>query len=177
MDSANFVILRSHFLHAFALLASLLLLTACDPPAKERVTPQTWFPLRLGGHAIYVQLAITPEEMQTGLMHRASLPENSGMLFIYDSPRRMSFWMMNTLIPLDIGFFTKDGILREVRSMRANDLTPVPSSRDDIQFALEMNAGWFEKNGVAPGAMLDLRALAAALRARGLNPATYNLEP
>ena len=158
-----------------ALILAAALLASCSPAPREPVTAATWFPLRVGSRSIEAQLAVTPEEMQTGLMHRASLPQNSGMLFVYESPRRVSFWMMNTLIPLDVGFFTPDGVLREVRTMRPNDLTSIPSARSDIQFALEMNAGWFEKNNIRPDASLDLRAVADALRQRQFDPSSFGL--
>lgn len=158
-----------------ALILATALLASCSPPPREPITAATWFPLHVGGQSIEAQLAVTPEEMQTGLMHRAALPQNRGMLFVYETPRRVSFWMMNTLIPLDVGFFTKDGILREVRTMRPNDLTSIPSTRSDIQFALEMNAGWFEKNNIRPDAPLDLRAVADALRQRQFEPASFGL--
>jgi hypothetical protein len=98
------------------------------------------------------------------------------MLFVYAKPQRMSFWMRNTPSPLDIGFFTADGILREVYPMYPFDETPVMSRNRAVLFALEMKQGWFEFSGVKPGAQLDLKALAVALRARGETPAHYGLK-
>jgi uncharacterized membrane protein (UPF0127 family) len=78
--------------------------------------------------------------------------------------------MRNTLIPLDIGFFDAKGVLREVRAMNPLDESPVTSFASDIQFAVEMNQGWYRANGVKPGAKLDMEALRAALVARGFDP-------
>jgi hypothetical protein len=99
--------------------------------------------MKLCDTSLRVEVASTPEETQKGLMFREELPENQGMLFTFNQPQRVSFWMANTSIPLDIGFFTADGKLREVHSLNPFDLTSVFSKRDDIQYALEVNRGWF----------------------------------
>ena len=64
--------------------------------------------------------------------------------------------MKNTLIPLDIGYFCSDGLLREVHPMYPRNLDSVHSLRDDIRYALEMNQGWFQQNSITPGARLGL---------------------
>lgn len=100
--------------------------------------------IELCGTSLQVEIASTPAEQQKGLMFRQELPENQGMLFTYNQPQRVSFWMANTAIPLDVGFFTADGKLQEVHSLKPFDLTSVSSKRNDIQYALEVNHGWFE---------------------------------
>lgn len=142
------------------------LLTACQPSPHSPTTAKTWFDLKMDGIPFRAQLAITPSEMTTGLMHRSSLGENDGMLFIYESPGQRSFWMKNTHIPLDVGFFTADGILRQISPMRPNDLTPIPSHRNDIVYALEMNHDWFTRNNLLPGASLDIPSLRNAIEKR-----------
>jgi uncharacterized membrane protein (UPF0127 family) len=87
----------------------------------------------------------------------------------------MSFWMRNTPLPLDIGFFSPEGELKEVYSMLPFDETPIHSQDVRLQFALEMNQGWFHDNGVRPGAKLDLVALGEALKARGATPGEFGL--
>ena len=99
--------------------------------------------IRVCGTPLQVEVASTPAEQQKGLMFRQALSENQGMLFIFDHPQQASFWMANTAIPLDIGFFTADGKLQEVHSMKPFDLTPVVSKQDNIQYALEVHRGWF----------------------------------
>ncbi len=134
-----------------------------------------WFPLKIGGKEFRVQLAIEEKEMIRGLMHRKELAADDGMIFIYPRPRRMSFWMHNTPLPLDIGFFDGSGTLREVYQLYPYDETPVPSRRSDIQFALEMNQGWFSTNEVRPGAQIDLGLLRSAVEARGFDPGAFGL--
>jgi uncharacterized membrane protein (UPF0127 family) len=100
--------------------------------------------MTLCGTLLQVEVALTPAEKQQGLMFRKELPENQGMLFVFSQPQRVSFWMANTAIPLDVGFFTADGNLQEVYSLKPYDLNPVSSKHNNIQYALEVNRGWFE---------------------------------
>lgn len=141
-----------------------------DDTSARRGTPlpaQTYFPLQLGDKEIRVQLALTDAERGRGLMGRKALDTDHGMLFVFEQPSRQSFWMANTPLPLDIGYFDAAGILREVYPLYPFDRTSVVSRRSDIRYALEMTQGWFAQNGIRPGAALDLEALAQAQRSRG----------
>lgn len=137
--------------------------------------PDEYFALRVGDRTVRVQIAARPEEVQRGLMYRQSLGRDEGMLFVFTRPQPMGFWMRNTTIPLDIGYFDPAGELREIYPLYPLDERPVSSRSRQLQFALEMNQGWFRENGVKPGAKLDLKAVAAALRERGLEPADAGL--
>lgn len=134
-----------------------------------------WFSVKVDDHEVRMQLAVTSAEQQRGLMERHTLGANEGMLFLYMRPQRLSFWMRNTPLPLDIGFFDKDGVLREVYQMFPFDETPVASRSLQLQFALEMNQGWFKANDVRPGAKLDLAAVKAALRDRDFPTRQFGL--
>jgi uncharacterized protein len=134
-----------------------------------------WFPLRLDGHPLQVQVVVTLDEMQRGLMGRTDLGPEQGMVFVYPAPQQMSFWMKNTPTPLDIGFFTADGVLGEVYPLYPYDTTTVASRGYNYTLALEVNQGWFARQGVKLGARLDLAALAEALRARGFRPERYGV--
>lgn len=139
------------------------------PAAAEAVQPaDAWFPLRLGERTVRVQLAVLPAEQQRGLMFRRSLGEDEGMLFIFSRPQPMGFWMRNTTLPLDIGYLDAAGELKEVYPLHPLDERTVASHGRALLYALEMNQGWFRRHGVAPGARLDLAAMRAAMRARGL---------
>jgi uncharacterized protein len=139
-------------------------------------TVSDFFPIKVGDRVVQMQLAVRPEEMQRGLMGRRDLGSDQGMIFIYLQPERMNFYMRNTPTPLDIGYFTADGRLHEVYPMYPFDEKTVSSRSEAIQFSLEMNQGWYKANDVKPGAQLDLKALAAALKARGFEPAVFKLE-
>ena len=162
----------------YFMVLPFLLLAACSQEAQVSGDPlpvTTWFPQKLGGKEIQVQVAIAPAEQVKGLMYRESLPTDSGMLFIYTRPQRMSFWMANTPLPLDIGFFNAEGVLLEIRRMYPFDTTKIRSSNEECQYALEMLAGWYKESGILPGARLDLELLAEALRSRGADPGRYGI--
>ncbi len=154
-----------------ALLLLALVLAGCDgpkgPPAVERRPFEHRFELRLGAATVAARVAVLDHEQQRGLMHVRELPADEGMLFVYAEPRRMSFWMRNTHVPLDIGFFDRDGVLREVRQLYPHVEDPVASASEEMLYALEMNQGWFARAGVRPGDRLDPDLLDRALRARG----------
>ncbi|MCC5816669.1 MAG: DUF192 domain-containing protein [Leptospira sp.] len=112
--------------------------------------------VRLGKATIFVEIADTPKRRSVGLMFRKKLEENSGMLFVFPKEDYQSFWMKNTLIPLSIGYFDRDGVLLEVYEMKPNQTDEVYNSRKKAIYALEMNSGWFSKNNINPGAVLIL---------------------
>ena len=143
--------------------------SSCTNPSEEAVLPfSAWCPIQLGEETIEVQVAHRSQEVSRGLMYRDNLEQNRGMLFYYDSPREMSFWMRNTSIALDIGFFTGDGVLREIYPMYPMDERSVKSLRDDLIMAIEMNQGWYGENGIGVGTKLDLETLKGWLLQRGV---------
>jgi uncharacterized protein len=156
------------------------LVTGCARGSDRRATTAvqpvgTFFAIKVGAQTVQMQLAVTMPEMQRGLMERRDLAVDAGMLFLYERPQKMSFWMRNTPTALDIGFFDVSGRLVEIYPLYPLDETPVVSRSEGLLFALEVNQGWFAKNGVKPGAQLELKALAEALRARGASPRVYGL--
>ena len=98
-----------------------------------------------------VELAQTPEQHARGLMYRESMPSSAGMLFLYERPQRLSFWMRNTLIELDMIFVDPKGVVKHVHS-RAQPLdeTPIHGGRGLVA-VLEINGGLAERLGIAPG--------------------------
>jgi len=87
------------------------------------------------------------------------MSEDDGMLFAYPDEGNHSFWMMNTLIPLDIAFFSADGTLLNVNEtpMYADPRNPGASyatsnSKGPARYVLETNLGWFKKKGIVDGA-------------------------
>jgi hypothetical protein len=84
-------------------------------------------------------------------MYRERLPEEQGMLFVFEDSRPRSFWMKDTLIPLSIAYMREDWVILEIYEMEPESLEPVPSI-NPARYALEVNRGFFEKHGIEPGA-------------------------
>lgn len=108
--------------------------------------------IHINEQPLSVELAITPEERSIGLMGRTALPDGSGMLFMFDEPKILTFWMKNTRIPLSVGFFDEKHRLINIEEMDVpcgNNL-PVYQSREKAKYALEVPKGWFQKNGIQP---------------------------
>ncbi len=163
-------------------MVALCGLTACGAGNKEasaaapvRKTITDFFPIKVGDKVVRMQLAVLDSEQERGLMYRRDLGADEGMLFIYSKPQQMNFWMRNTPTALDIGYFDKDGVLLEVYPMQPFDETTVSSRSSAVQFPLEMNQGWYSRNGVRAGAKLDLKAVSEAVKARGFEPRKFGL--
>jgi uncharacterized membrane protein (UPF0127 family) len=98
-----------------------------------------------------IEVATTDQERALGLMFRRSLPENSGMLFIYDPPQSATMWMKNTLIPLDMVFISAEGKVHRIESNTEPFSTTVIPSEGEVVGVLELNAGEADKIGLKRG--------------------------
>ena len=107
---------------------------------------------------LHAEIAESDEQRSFGLMERTSLPEDAGMLFVYDEPQPggAGFWMFHTLIPLDIAFIDADGRIVAILRMEPCE-SPYPqwcpSYAPGVAYrsALEVNAGYFAKRGIRIG--------------------------
>ncbi len=145
----------------FFVYFSLLLLVGCKPQGDLRsfcnLGPERRF--FLGGHAVSLELACTPEQQRKGLMYREELLPATGMLFVYARAQVLSFWMKNTPIALDIGFFDAGACLLDVQTMLPVSKGQIPKtyySPPGAMYAVELPMGWFKKNQVTKGACLRL---------------------
>lgn len=165
------------FATVVALLVPLVACSKKETAEKPEVfkTVSDFFPIKVGDRTVQMQLAVLPLEMQQGLMGRRDLGPDQGMIFVYQLPDRMNFYMRNTPTPLDIGFFDAKGLLCEVYPMYPYDEKTVSSRSHGIQFALEMNQGWYKTNQLKTGTTLDLKALATAMEARGFRSEAFGL--
>lgn len=107
--------------------------------------------LRIGDHKLTVEVAETPGEQALGLMNRDSLPPDRGMIFVFAEPKKASFWMRNTSIPLDLVFLDSSGVILEIYPLVPFEETPVQSQSDKVAFAIETNRDWFASRGLKPG--------------------------
>ena len=137
--------------------ALLSLLLACCPLAQAQSGPQPRLrsiDITAGIHIIKTELAVTPEQQQTGMMFRRVMGTNEGMLFVNDEPGVRCFWMRNTLLPLTIAFIADDGTIVNLADMDAQSEASHCSARP-VRFALEVNRGWFAKRGLKAGLRLQ----------------------
>ncbi len=112
---------------------------------------------------IRIEIARTPAQRSRGLMQRAWLAPDAGMLFVYRDQRRadQSFWMYQTLIPLDIAYLDRDGVILNIRQMTpcpAEQAKDCPTYAAGVPYylALEMNLGYFDNHGFEAGDRLSL---------------------
>ncbi len=161
----------------FMLMLSLLLI-ACTP--QERMSTlepsNTYFPISIDGTLLKLQLALVQSEQSKGLMHRESMPTDHGMLFLFNQPEPRSFWMRNTHILLDLGYFDASGRLLEIHALYPHDENGVPSHNQEVLIAIETNRGWFARNNIVAGAQIDLEALAQAMSRRGTSLDNYPIQ-
>lgn len=99
---------------------------------------------------VVAEMAITPAQMQTGLMNRKSLPAKTGMMFVWDEPRQIYMWMKNTYIPLDMIFINGQEVVGIINAKNTQDETPltVKSPADKV---LEVNYGFTRAEGISKG--------------------------
>jgi hypothetical protein len=107
-----------------------------------------------------IEVADDTAERSQGLMHRRSMPLSSGMLFIYETPQPLSFWMRNTLIPLDLLFIDSQGVVQKIHhSAKPLDETPIPGG-DNLLSVLEINGGLSKRLGITEGSEIRHPAFA-----------------
>jgi uncharacterized membrane protein (UPF0127 family) len=130
------------------LVAIALLLVSCGDDRYVVVD--------VGGVEARVEVAATSDARRQGLMGRNALDEDHGMLLVFPREKVLKIWMLNTPLPLDVGFFDRHGVLINALSMEPDGGAVVHHSDAPALFALEMNRGWFARNDIGKGAKLNL---------------------
>ncbi|WP_210424117.1 DUF192 domain-containing protein [Halorussus ruber] len=143
--------------------------TATDSPTETPAPPTTTDVERVvnatfvveDGENVSVSLMVAdePSERQSGLMHRESLANDTGMVFVYPNPQQVSFWMKNTLIPLDMIFVSESGTVLNVQhaepqpNASTSELDTYPSD-GKAKYVVELPRGFANRTGVEPGSKL-----------------------
>jgi uncharacterized membrane protein (UPF0127 family) len=131
--------------NVFFLLAALWAANAqAQLPAVE---------LAAGMHLIRAEVADSMGTRMQGLMHRKSMPQGAGMVFVFDERATHCMWMKNTLIPLSVAFIDETGAIINIADMQPHSEQSHCATRP-ARYALEMNQGWFAQRGIKPGAKL-----------------------
>ena len=143
---------------AISLITSSIAFVSCINENKQTITNQTEISFKKEGElSLYkgtsdtlvkildIEIADNDYETQTGLMHRSSMKETQGMLFIFEDSRPRYFYMKNTHIPLDILYLDEtQKIVSTQLNAKPMDETTLPSNAD-AQYVLEINAGLFDQ--------------------------------
>jgi uncharacterized membrane protein (UPF0127 family) len=109
------------------------------------------------GHTLAVELATTPKARVCGLSNRVKLPVNHGMLFIYPTLGPRTFWMKDTHIPLSIAFLDDSGLILSIQHMKPVQTDERYRSLQPVRYVLEVNQGWFAKNGIGVGDIVEMK--------------------
>ena len=139
-----------------AFFAPFLLLLACIVPAAcaqlgKFPTSELVIETAKGPRHFRIEVARSPEQHELGLMYRSVLAADAGMLFEFDRPDTVAFWMKNTLIPLDMLFIAADGRITDIHE-RAEPLSLAPiAPAHPVLAVLELNGGIVESLGIKPG--------------------------
>ena len=132
----------------------LIVLLGCSD-AKQSQSSLRTVQMKLGSRSFTLEVADTEATREHGLMKRDSVPEDHGMIFVFDADEPRDFWMKNTRIPLDIAYVDSTGRVVSVHQMKPYDLSATPSAAP-AKYAIELNLGMLEKSGVKPGDRLDI---------------------
>jgi uncharacterized membrane protein (UPF0127 family) len=122
-------------------------------PALAQQPPLPTVELGAGMHVIRAEVADSNASRSQGLMRRASLPPNGGMLFVFDEDAIHCMWMKNTLIPLSVAFIDARGAIINIADMQPHSEQSHCAARP-ARYALEMTQGWFAQRGIRAGAPL-----------------------
>jgi uncharacterized protein len=103
-----------------------------------------------GEQRFSIEVADNDTERSRGLMFRRAMPDDRGMLFIFETTRRVGFWMKNTPMPLDLVFIGEDGVVKAImKGIPFSEASIAPA--EPVRFVLELKAGTAQKAGIAEG--------------------------
>ena len=134
-----------------SIVALLLAVVSFTATAADEAPTKT---LTIRDQKLQVELATTPQTRALGLMNRFSLRTDHGMLFVFETPQPLAFYMKNTYVPLSIAFVDGRGKILNIEDMRPLDES-THWSRGLALYAIEMRQGWFASRGIGAGDMVE----------------------
>ena len=148
-------------LNLFIIIIFSILISACEDQTVKSAKNafDNYHKIQIDDMQFNVRIARSPVELNTGLMYQKKLRRNHGMLFVFNSPKKVSFWMKNTSLKLDIAFFEADGELVGIHTLYPYNEIPLYSKSNNIKYALEMSRHWFQENDIKVGCKLDVKRL------------------
>ncbi|MGB7769168.1 MAG: DUF192 domain-containing protein [Verrucomicrobiia bacterium] len=112
----------------------------------------------LGAETLNAELATTLREIETGMMFRTNVTDQSAMLFIFARPYQPSFWMKNCPDSLSAAYISPDGVIQEIHHLEKYDTNSVVAASANIQYVLEVNDGWFQRHHIGTGMLIQTEA-------------------
>lgn len=134
-----------------SLFTAFLLMLCSFSASAQYAIPQ--IDLTAGMYRIEAEVVATPEQRATGLMRRAEMPLQHGMLFVFPQEMRHCMWMRNTLLPLSVAFLDSAGKIINVEEMQPQT-EDNHCAKGEARYALEMNSGWFKTRGLSRGTQI-----------------------
>ncbi|MFH1985204.1 MAG: DUF192 domain-containing protein [Pseudomonadota bacterium] len=148
-----------HKLLIFAFLAVIFIRgpgAASDPTAYACPESLPRIETEVNGHPLTLTVAATPEARECGISKRNGLPQNEGFLFVLPAPQPVAFWMKDTRIPIDIAFLDDAGRVLSIQQMVPLRTDVIYRSPQPVRYAIEVNQGWFARQGVGVGDVITL---------------------
>jgi uncharacterized membrane protein (UPF0127 family) len=126
------------------------------PPLPTEAQPKlATIKLWIGPQEMITEMAVTQLQERTGMMFRTNMAENEGMIFVFPQPQQVSFWMMQTLLPLSAAYIAPDGTILEIHDLQPQNTNAVVASNYNIQYVLETKQGWFKRNNIGIGTVIS----------------------
>jgi uncharacterized membrane protein (UPF0127 family) len=138
------------------LILALTMLASCSaraegsPDISKPNPPLETVAIESGGTRLLVELAVTEQERNRGLMYRKTLEDGKGMLFVFEYDQKLAFWMKNTSLPLSLAYLGSDGSILQILDLVPFSLEGRSSTRS-ARYALEVPQGWFDRAGLKVG--------------------------
>lgn len=146
------------------LMALAAIIAGCAPKSDTNLSVEEVY---LADRLFELELALTPDQRAQGLMGREFMADDEGMLFVFPDeppyPAEVSFWMKDCLMPIDIIFIDREGIVSAIHEMQPpepgtpDEDLPVYSSSGPVQFAIELRGGLASELGLEVGDFIELR--------------------
>lgn len=127
-------------------------------------TASATFKLATGDKVVRLEVVKSPQAITQGLMYRQYMPPQQGMLFLMGETKEHTFWMHNTLLPLDMMFITKDFVIAGIVENATPQTDDICTVGKESLYVLEVNGGWSKANGVTAGTHVAFAGVDAAAR-------------
>ena len=150
-----------------AVCCSFILLIGCSergnitnasglPPLPVKAQPRlATTRIYVGPQQLTAEVAATPREIMTGMMFRTNVVDGDAMLFVLPRPQQAGFWMKNCPTPLSCAYIDPEGIIQEIHPMEPHNTNSIQSASRNILFVLETHAGWFDRNHIRTGMLVQ----------------------